>query len=168
MLDQRTFATFDRLRKEHFPTERNFLPAHVTLFHALPGQREAEVRQVLQQTAGRTSALALSFPSLRFLGRGVAVDVLSSGLLDLRKQLAVAWAEWLSEQDRQKYRPHVTIQNKVAAEQAKELYRSLSAEWVGCVGPGEGLLLWRYLGGPWELAAEYLFSGTAVDGESAI
>lgn len=159
MLDQVTFIHFDRLRKQHFPPQRNFLPAHVTVFHALPGDREESLRHLLQDTVGRTLPLALSFPRVRFLGRGVAVDIECRELINMREELAAAWADSLRPQDRQKYRPHVTIQNKVAAGQARDLYHLLSAEWRGRAGVGEGLLLWRYLGGPWEMAGEYRFTG---------
>src|ERR1700712_5017184 len=30
-------ARFDRLRIAHFPPERNLIPAHITMFHHLPG-----------------------------------------------------------------------------------------------------------------------------------
>ena len=36
-LDGATFAPLDALRRPHFPPERNLVPAHLTLFHALPG-----------------------------------------------------------------------------------------------------------------------------------
>ena len=35
-------ARYTALRTEHFPPERNYLDAHVTLFHALPAMCEAE------------------------------------------------------------------------------------------------------------------------------
>ena len=37
MLDEGTQAWLDALRRAQFPPERNLVPAHVTLFHALPG-----------------------------------------------------------------------------------------------------------------------------------
>ena len=48
--DLHSWAT--RLRDEHFPPERNYLEAHVTLFHALPGQCEDEARRFLARLAG--------------------------------------------------------------------------------------------------------------------
>jgi hypothetical protein len=42
------------------------------------------------------------------------------------------------------------VQNKVTAEAARQLYAQLSASWQAFRGQGEGLLLWRYRGGPWE------------------
>jgi hypothetical protein len=161
-LDAHSFGVFEALRRAHFPPERNFLPAHITLFHALPGEQEAEVRQTLQQTAERTSIFSLSFPALRFLGRGVAMDVISPELLQLRAALATTWQTFLNPQDRQKYQPHITIQNKVPAETARVLYQRLSAEWTARAGQGQGLLLWRYLGGPWALVSEFPFCDRAA------
>ena len=37
MLDAGTQAWLEALRRAHFPPGRNLVPAHVTLFHALPG-----------------------------------------------------------------------------------------------------------------------------------
>ena len=39
LVDDDAQQHFDALRSEHFPAERNYLRAHVTLFHALPGGR---------------------------------------------------------------------------------------------------------------------------------
>lgn len=156
-LDQKTFAYFDRLRQQYFSPERNVLPAHITLFHKLPGDRETDVHQVLQHVCSCTSKLSLTFPTVRFLGQGVAVDVTCPELLQLRQQLATQWHTWLSPQDQQRYRPHITIQNKTTANEARHLYEQLSHDWQPLAGYGEGLLLWYYQGGPWELAGEFLF-----------
>jgi 2'-5' RNA ligase len=90
----------------------------------------------------------------------VAVTVDAAELTRLRGRLATIWQEWLSAQDRQGYRPHVTIQNKVSSDQARRLYDQLAAQWEPFTGRGEGLLLWRYMGGPWEPAGEFLFGET--------
>lgn len=152
------FERFDALRRAHFPPERNVIPAHLTLFHALPGEREADIGEVLAATCAATAPLALRFPSLRFLGRGVAAEVVSPELLALRGKLAARWDAWLSAQDRQGYRPHITIQNKVSAEQARRLHAELAAAWEPFESTGDGLLLWRYLGGPWELVRDEPFA----------
>jgi 2'-5' RNA ligase len=156
-LDQKTFSYFDQLRQQHFPPERNFLPAHITLFHALPGDQESSIQQTLQQFCSQTSVLSLAFPKLRFLGKGVAVKVDCPELVQLRQQLAKNWNGWLSRQDQQGYRPHITIQNKTTAETARQLYDQLVNEWQPFEGSGEGLLLWYYKGGPWELVDEFAF-----------
>ncbi len=92
-LDEATFARLDRLRERHFPRLSNFLPAHVTLFHALPGQWEARVQNKLQDLCAETQWVRVSFPKLRFLGRGVAVEIASPELVRLRGSLAQEWRE---------------------------------------------------------------------------
>lgn len=158
-LDETTFVALDQLRQQHFPPARNFLSAHVTLFHALPGEERQNIAEALRQLAQATPEPKLVFPNLLFLGGGVAVVVESPELVKLRKQLATDWQVWLSRQDRQGYRPHVTIQNKVEASEARQLYAQLSEDWQPLYGHGEGILLWRYLGGPWQLEEEFCFRG---------
>jgi 2'-5' RNA ligase len=161
--DQTTFEQVDRLRQQYFPTERNFIPAHVTLFHALPGDQEIAVCHVLHTLCCQTSRISLHLPTLRFLGRGVAIEIHAPELLQLRQTLAASWSQWLTQQDKQSYRPHITIQNKVTSTEARQLYEQLVSEWQPVDGCGEGLLLWRYQGGPWDLANEFLFNPQAID-----
>lgn len=162
-LDSATFESVDRLRQQHFPPARNFIPAHVTLFHALPGDEEVAISQVLQTLGAQTARLHLVLPSLRFLGRGVAIDVEAPELVQLRQTLAAEWNPWLTAQDQQRYRPHITIQNKVDSTEARSLYEQLKEGWQPITGCGEGLLLWYYRGGPWELVREYGFTAEASD-----
>jgi hypothetical protein len=159
-LDGHSFDRFNSLRQQHFPPERNFLPAHITLFHALPSQHERSICHTLQEVCSQTSVLPLIFPTLRCLGNGVAIEVESSELLQIHQDLAYCWKHWLTPQDRQRYRSHITIQNKVSPEQARQLYDRLLPEWQLQQGQGEGLLLWYYKGGPWELVQEFGFSQT--------
>ena len=148
LLDDEAQQRFDRLRAEHFPPERNHLAAHVTLFHALPGERLDAVRADLA-AAARRPPFAVAVTGVRFLGRGVAYDLASAGLDRLRAGLADAWSPWLTPQDRQRHRAHVTVQNKVAPEVARALHERLSASFASGAGTARGLGLWRYLDGPW-------------------
>ncbi len=161
-LDQPTFEFFDRLRQQYFPPAKNFLSAHVTLFHALPGEQEQQIQRLLQDLCSDTPVLSLTFPGLRFLGRGVAAEVSSPVLVHLQQQLVVGWMPWLTRQDQQRYRPHITLQNKVTPEVARELYDRLNLEWQCFSGKGEGLLLWYYKGGEWEMASEFPFLGSKM------
>jgi 2'-5' RNA ligase len=156
-LDSIAFDVLDRLRQQHFPPERNFLSAHITLFHKLPSEQELAIRQTLEDACSTTPAVHLLFPTLRSLGRGVAIQVDCPELVQLRNHLAQEWNPWLSPQDKQRYQPHITIQNKVAPSEAQQLYDRLADGWNTFSGKGEGLLLWRYQGGPWELAHEFTF-----------
>ena len=158
-LNSTAFAFLNDLRRRHFPPERNFIPAHITLFHQLPAEQGPAIGQLLQEICAKTAVLHLSLPELRYLGKGVAVAVDSPELTRLRGRLASVWSAWLSAQDRQGYRPHVTIQNKVAPDKARRLYERLAAAWEPFPACGEGVLLWRYLGGPWELVQDFPFAG---------
>ncbi|WP_035995009.1 2'-5' RNA ligase family protein [Leptolyngbya sp. KIOST-1] len=157
-LDQATFEHANRLRQQHFPPERNVVPAHVILFHQLPGDQEAAIAHSLNTLCTQTQPFPLSLPSLQFLGNGVAIGVSSPELMQVHKTLASSWDKWLIPQDRQGYRPHITIQNKVKPETARQLYEDLDAQWQPITGRGEGLLLWYYHRGPWELAREFRFA----------
>jgi len=156
-LDDRAFALLDGLRQAHFPPERNVLSAHLTLFHHLPGEREADVVAELDAACAEQPPLRLVSTDALFLGRGVAIGFEAPELLCLRERLAARWRPWLGAQDRQRFRPHVTVQNKVPPERARALAADLSATLPPLEATGEGLLLWRYLGGPWERVGSYPF-----------
>ncbi len=151
-------ARFERLRSLHFPAERNLIPAHVTLFHHLPG---AEIEAVSDAIEARCTMppFAVAVSGLRFLGRGVAYTLESAELLALRAGLARHWDGWLTPQDRQGYRPHLTVQNKASPEAARELLAHLQAAFTPFTVRAEALLLWRYLGGPWEQQSRHRFCG---------
>ena len=53
LLGEEAQGRFDRLRAAHFPSARNHLAAHVTLFHALPGEHLADVTRELAEVADR-------------------------------------------------------------------------------------------------------------------
>jgi 2'-5' RNA ligase len=156
-MDESSQEYFDRLRELHFPPERNYLSAHLTLFHKLPGEREAEISTDLHEICHEHEPLILTATGLRFLGRGVAYELSSPKLSALRRELARNWEPWLGAQDRQGFKPHVTVQNKVSPERARILRQELQATFTPFEIEGLGLSLWRYLGGRWERAGTYLF-----------
>jgi 2'-5' RNA ligase len=163
-LDAASFARLDALRQAHFPPERNYLSAHLTLFHALPGAMLAEISGNLGTLAPGTPPPALCFAGLRSLGRGVAFTVESPALTQLRGLLAGAWHGLLGPQDRQGFRPHVTVQNKVEPAAARALLAELEAGFAPWEGQGVSLLLWHYRGGPWEPAGEFPLTGSGTPG----
>jgi 2'-5' RNA ligase len=160
--DEVTFARLDGLRRAHFPPERNLIPAHLTLFHALPGAALEEIVDNLGVACAGTAPMALRVTGLRSLGRGVALEIEAPALVAMRRALARHWHPWLTPQDAQGFRPHVTVQNKVAPEAARALLEEMQAGFTPWEARGEGLLLWHYRGGPWEAAAEFAFAGRAV------
>jgi 2'-5' RNA ligase len=158
-LDAAAFARLDGLRRRHFPPERNFIPAHLTLFHQLPGAEQDGVLAELAAQAAGQPPFAMRAVGVQFLGCGVAIRLEAPELLVLRGRLAAGWAPWLGAQDRQSFHPHVTIQNKVAPAAARELHAALSAGFAPFPVDARGFLLWRYLGGPWERVAAVPFRG---------
>ena len=164
VLDDASQAWFDALRRELFPPERNHLAAHLTLFHALPGDvlRRA-VDDVVAVT--RRAPLELVVTRLRPLGRGVAYELDSPALLEVHAALRARWLPELTAQDRAPLRPHVTVQNKVAPEVARRTLARLAAEPLLPAAVGVGIAVWRYRGGPWEHVRTAAFrssGGTAV------
>ncbi len=171
-MDDAAWARLDTMRRDHFPAERNVLPAHLTLFHALPAERLAEVDAALRDVCGSRGALPLEAAGPMRLGKGVAVRVEGNGLAKVRTELAErfvgAFGEEMTGQDRGgsrgKFRGHVTVQNKVTPGEAAALYGRLRAGWEPFPVTGEGLALWRYRGGPWELVKRHRFGGVRVVG----
>ncbi len=156
LLDPEAQERFDRLRAAHFPAERNHLAAHVTLFHALPGEQVDAVSADLADAA-RRPAFDVAVTGLRLLGRGVAYTLEAPELTALRATLVAAWGPWLTPQDRQRHAPHVTVQNKVEPAVARALRDRLAAGFAPYRVAARGLGLWRYLGGPWAPVDAYPF-----------
>lgn len=156
-MDADSFDFFDELRRRYFPIERNFLSAHITLFHHLPGEEITAIEIDLQNIVLNYEKINLHFPSVRFLGRGAAIEIIAPELVAVRANLANRWRELTTAQDRQKFKPHITVQNKTAPEAAKKTYENLKSEWQSRKGNAVGLQLWHYLGGPWRLANEFIF-----------
>ena len=156
-LDKVSSQYFNDLRQQYFPQALNFLPAHVTLFHYLPGEEIDAATTMLEQIASNYGLIDICVSGLRSLGRGVAYDLQSPQLSALRSHLAHLWSYWLTPQDRQRFKPHITVQNKVHSDEARKTLVLLTAAFTPRVISGVGLDLWRYLGGPWEHLREFLF-----------
>ena len=151
-------AWLDRMRRTHFPPERNQLAAHLTIFHALPPSAEAEARHRLAEAAKAAPPTAL-IAGLMDLGGGVAFRIVSERLDGIREDLSEAFRGLLGAQDAQGWRPHVTIQNKVAPKVARSLIEELEKGFEPRPLAIRGLGLHRYLAGPWERLADYPFRG---------
>ncbi len=158
-LDDVSFAHFQAMRQRHFPPARNHIPAHLTLFHHLPGDRIGWIAQELDRVARDSAPMTGRVSGLRFLGKGVAYDLDCPEIERLRAQLSGIFADHLTPQDRQRIRPHVTIQNKAAPADARRLYDDLSAGFQAFPFTATGFLLWRYRGGPWDAAGAFPFAG---------
>ena len=100
-----------------------------------------------------------SIEGLMDLGGGVAFRIVSTDLDGIRRELAEEFHGLLSAQDAGGWRPHVTIQNKVAPREARALIERLGYEFRPQPLAISGLGLHRYMGGPWERLANYSFRG---------
>ena len=151
-------AWLDGLRRAYYPADRNQLPAHLTIFHALPPSVEGEVRGSLARLSSEAPPSA-SIEGLMDLGGGVAFRIVSPDLDAMRRELAEDFHGLLSAQDSGGWRPHVTIQNKVAPKEARALLARLESDFRPRPLAIAGLGLHRYLGGPWERVESYSFRG---------
>jgi 2'-5' RNA ligase len=157
-LDADAQAYFNDLRLRHFPPAINYLAAHLTLFHHLPGAELAAVQAQLTAIAASQRELPLAVTGLRSLGRGVAFTLENDALRALHRRMQADFAAHLTPQDQQKLQPHVTIQNKVAPAEARALLGDLQAGFTPFEAVGTGLHLWAYRNGPWESLAEFPFA----------
>ena len=154
-LDEASFGRLDALRREHFPPHLNRIPAHVTLFHHLPGEEAGAVAETLARACAGQGASTVRLTGLMPLGRGVAIRLGAPEVAGLRGRLAREWDGWL----RPPGLPHVTVQNKVTPAQARDTLARLAVGFAPWDARAEGLLLWRYRGGPWEAAGRFPFTG---------
>lgn len=162
-MDASAAARFTALRRAHFPVHRNWLDAHITLFHALPGEHLSAVLGDISEVAAGTAPFAMQVDRVVFLGAGVAYALHSPDAARLRRTLALRWHALLGRQDRAKNGPlHITVQNKVAPAVARSLHAMLVSEFVAEEILATGLDVWHYEGGPWRLAKGFAFEGTAA------
>ncbi len=161
LFDPQSFDLLDGLRRRYFPAALNRVPAHATLFHHLPGGDLRAIVERLRMDCAATAPLPFTIGETRFLGRGVAFAIDCPGLVRLRAGFTAAWKDRLTAQDRQGYKPHATIQNKVSADAARDARLRLDA-LLPITGTVVGLALWHYRGGPWEEAGRFTFDAGAA------
>ncbi len=145
-----------QLRQAHYPAARNRVPAHLTLFHHLPPSLERELSARLAEVTAAPPPPAM-LAGIMDLGEGAAFRVESAALADIRGQLAGAFHGLLVPQDLAPWRPHVTIQNKVAPRDARALQQQLDAGFEPRPLLIRALASWRYLDGPWERLKVHAF-----------
>lgn len=142
-------ARFSELRTRYFPPGRTHVDAHVTLFHALPATLREDVEAVLDDEAAAAPPV-VEVTGVRSLGRGVALDLACPPVSRARARWRDRWEEHLTRQDAQGARLHVTVQNKVSAEEARRTLDELRAGFAPWQTRATSYELWRYVGGPWE------------------
>jgi hypothetical protein len=147
------------LRRAHFPPERNYLDAHITLFHHLPPGHLPEIKSRLAGLASECPPPTAWLSDVIMLGRGVAYRIDSPGLLAIRDELAHDFRGLLIPQDQARPRLHITVQNKVEPAVAKALHAQLAVQFTPRPLAISGLAAHYYRGGPWENIARWSFRG---------
>jgi 2'-5' RNA ligase len=146
-MDEVTFARLELLRRRYFPPDINFLPAHLTLFYALTDEQVARLPAACPGLTDKSIPLHFVQPTL--IGHGVAIQVARGEPSDLHARMIEVLGHGLTRQDRQPFRPHVTIQDKVTRPTAKATLLELAHGFSPWAGLGIGLDVWRYFGGSW-------------------
>jgi len=149
----------DGLRQQHFPPERNWLKAHVTLFHAFAPSLREELRSVLAAMAGEYAPPAARLDGLMNLGKGTALAISSPAMLEVRERIAERFHGALTAQDSHQPRLHITIQNKVLPDAAKALQLTLAEAITARSFRFAGLGLHLYCNPHWEAQGVWRFRG---------
>ena len=158
-LNDKAQSFFNQKRQEFFPPERNYLDAHLTLFHKLPENKKAAIGDHLEMLVNKTEVMKAEVNDIMFMGFGSAYVIDCPRLLHLRAALIEEWGDLLTPQDKQKFKPHVTFQNKVSAVQAKRVFAKEKDKFTPFSCNILGLSLWHYAKGPWEHIEDFMFQG---------
>lgn len=86
-LDEVNITFFNEQRQLYFPPERNFLKAHLTLFHHLPPAIYPQIMQELELLSKQQQPMALAVTEVKFIGKGVAYKMESRVLQQLHLHL---------------------------------------------------------------------------------
>ncbi|GAA5976617.1 hypothetical protein JCM10908_005570 [Rhodotorula pacifica] len=155
--------TLNALRSKYFPPERLKVPAHLTLFHALPHSEMEAIVETAQGIAGRTPPFKVTTGRAFKLGKaGVAISP-EQGTEEgaaVHAALRERWSEFLSKQDSKGFKAHWTVMNKVEDEEKVDAAFSEVQDWTreqGASGEADGLVLWRYNHGRWEFERDFAF-----------
>jgi 2'-5' RNA ligase len=158
-LDEKSHAFFQAQRDRWFVPKLDKVPAHLTLFHKLPGDEREAVTEALGRACAAREPFELEVAEVIGLGAGVAYRLRSETLDAFRTDLARGFDAWLTPQDRQGFRAHVTVQNKVTKDTAAACRAVIEAEFEPFAALAEGLQLWSYEGGPWGALGAMGFGG---------
>lgn len=158
-LPEDVFAWSNGLRAEHFPPERNWLKAHVTLFHSFAPSLRDELPRFLARMAGEFAPPPAQINGLMDLGQGTALAIRSPQMLTVRDAIAEHFWDMLTKQDQGGKKLHITIQNKVERKAALALQQQLSQRLTPRNFAFTGLGLHIYRNPHWEAVGVWKFRG---------
>lgn len=149
----------EALRKEHYPSHRNHLHAHVTMFHSFAPSLLEELKDFIPTITREFAPPHATINGLLDLGTGTAISLQSEALLELRALIAGHFHGSLTAQDLYEPRPHITIQNKVTKREARALQAELGPTIELRIFEFPALELHLYKQGPWDLVKRSAFRG---------
>lgn len=153
-MDEESEQKLSQLRKRYFPESRNFLKAHITLFHSAP-------EEICDLWKFGTKNLEVRFLNPFFLGKGFAVEASCPEISNHRKKL-LSMDYPFTPQDLSLKKLHVTIQNKEEPGKARKDFEIFKAEWQNFSGEIRGVSIWTYLNGPWKHDRDVLFNSPEI------
>lgn len=157
-IDADDLRPFNDLRRRFFPPDRNYLEAHLTLFHHINAADREGFLDLARRVCALREPFSVAVEPPFLLGRGVAYRVTSDELMRLREDLRRPVAGTLTPQDARPWKsPHLTVQNKVAPAEAQRLLRHLLPRYEPCFLRLLGLSCYTYDGGPWTLITRLPF-----------
>lgn len=141
--------SMNSLREAYFPPQLNKIPAHITLFHALPETKLSDkILPAIRKVASRTPRYWIRATRPFRLSKGIGIGVedginhtaegssnQARGMTgSIHAELRREWSDWLSEQDSRPVKLHYTVMNKVfdpsvvekAFEELKEIFEQSS------------------------------------------
>jgi hypothetical protein len=89
-LDEPSFQFLNSFRQRYFPPVRNFLTAHLTLFHHLPSD-EPQIWQDLNKWSEEQEPFSLRVTEVKSIGKGVVYKIECEPLLQLHRMMQKAW-----------------------------------------------------------------------------
>ena len=148
-LDKATQTFLTDLRTKHFPKNRNYLAAHVTLFHAIPAHRYADLDAHLHALAQKTNSwdVFVGEPK-KMSNKGVMVTVrdrphgtiesIHDDIQHFLKTSAKKDEDRLTDQDsRRMGKAHVTIMNKAEEDEVERCLQEVEKDFAGLKQPGD-------------------------------
>ena len=155
-LDRNSEDYFTRLRTAHYPKHRNYIAAHLTLFHRLPSGN-ATINRMVEEHSNR-AILPIQVTGITNPVNGVAYTLFSEELMALHKAMQRSLGGYLIRRDRGVYRPHITVQHQVTALKAQRTASLLMQDFKPFTVQGTGIAAWLYKKGKWEPVREYPFT----------
>jgi hypothetical protein len=153
-VEENAFEFFNALRKIYFP-QGNAFNAHLSLFRLLPN--EPSIIDTVEAVSKQYHSMLMQVKKPSFVGNGVAYEIECHELIQLHENLQQQWNAFLIPQDQEKLWPHITIQDKAAPEEAKELLQFLNENFDAFTVQAIGLQLWEYRNGHSKLFRQFDF-----------